>query len=316
MNKYITDLFSGELVSGPCEPEHISYYYREFKNGFYMTIHSHDSIEIMYVNKGVCKVVTNINEYHMDSGDFIIINCDKPHQLIIDKDSLCKMLCLEFRFVKVDNPSNSLLNVKKLYENIKSVRLLLESGENLIILKDRDEILAILEMIVNELGKEKAGYNYFLQAAYSQLIIKISRLYEESKISGENPVNIYVKQAIEYMKTNYFDEITVDLIAKTLNINASYFFKLFKKQMAMTPIEYLTSIRINKAIQLLENSNLTITEVCNMTGFNSLQYFSYAFKKNIGMTPSEYRRNLKIQKDLREYSNLYKNPCGIYLNKY
>ena len=72
--------------------------------------------------------------------------------------------------------------------------------------------------------------------------------------------------------------------------------RIFKDTVGMTPVEYLTSLRINTAKQLLGNKNVsnnTVSEICDLSGYNDVGYFSRIFKKCTGRSPSEYRESLK-----------------------
>ena len=68
---------------------------------------------------------------------------------------------------------------------------------------------------------------------------------------------------------------------------------MFKKVANVTPNEYLISIRISNAKQLLSESNLSVAQIAEMCGFNDASYFSYYFKKTFGITPREYKENIK-----------------------
>ena len=74
-----------------------------------------------------------------------------------------------------------------------------------------------------------------------------------------------------------------------VNISPYYFSKLFKEATGENFIEYLTNIRIDKAKELLEKSDLSMKEICAMCGYSDPNYFSRTFKKNVGLTPTEYK---------------------------
>ena len=81
-----------------------------------------------------------------------------------------------------------------------------------------------------------------------------------------------------------------------VNISPYYFSKVFKEECGLNFIEYLTNIRIDKAKELLEKSNLSIKEICVSCGYTDPNYFSRSFKKNVGVTPTEYKEKLYEQK--------------------
>ena len=98
-----------------------------------------------------------------------------------------------------------------------------------------------------------------------------------------------IKTAKDYIDAHFDKDISLDDVSKVVNISPYYFSKIFKEESGLNFIEYLTNIRIDKAKNLLENSNLSIKEICVSCGYSDPNYFSRSFKKNVGVTPTEYK---------------------------
>lgn len=98
-----------------------------------------------------------------------------------------------------------------------------------------------------------------------------------------------IKLACEYMKNNIEQQITLEDIAKKVNLSAGYFHKVFKEIKSMTPTQYLTELRINRAKEALKESNAPLSEIAISCGFGSQSYFNYVFTKNTSQTPKKYR---------------------------
>ena len=99
-----------------------------------------------------------------------------------------------------------------------------------------------------------------------------------------------ITSAIEYIEQNYQMPLTVDELASHSNMSASRFFPCFKKEVGMTPFEYINRYRVNRAILLLiSDSRLSVEDISERTGFESSSYFRRVFKKTTGMSPREYR---------------------------
>ncbi len=101
-----------------------------------------------------------------------------------------------------------------------------------------------------------------------------------------------IKTAKDYIDAHYDKDISLDDVSRVVNISPYYFSKIFKEECGLNFIEYLTNIRIDKAKNLLENSNLSIKEICISCGYSDPNYFSRSFKKNVGYTPTEYKERL------------------------
>ena len=100
-----------------------------------------------------------------------------------------------------------------------------------------------------------------------------------------------LNQAIEYINRHYHEEsMSLDRVAKEVNISPNYFSAIFSQEIGMTFIEYLTSKRIERAKYLLRYTDKRSGEIAFAVGYKDPHYFSFVFKKVAGCTPSEYRR--------------------------
>lgn len=104
---------------------------------------------------------------------------------------------------------------------------------------------------------------------------------------------IIARDVKEFIDNNYQNQdLNIDRIAKAVYINSSYLRSIFKKELNLTVIEYLTNIRMQKAKELLQRGNLKHTEISKMIGYREASYFSKSFKKHFGVTPSEYENRI------------------------
>lgn len=102
--------------------------------------------------------------------------------------------------------------------------------------------------------------------------------------------NIWVKNAIGVMETNYHENISVEDIAFEIGLDRSYFSTLFKAQTGKTPHAYLTSLRIKKACTLMTENHFSVSEAALSVGLDA-RNFARLFKKETGKTPKEYLKN-------------------------
>lgn len=100
----------------------------------------------------------------------------------------------------------------------------------------------------------------------------------------------YVASAKEYIENNYWKPaLTVSDIAEFVSVERSYLFRLFKEEVGMSVLKYLTAVRIRKACALLHSPNLSVKAVARSVGYLDQLYFSKAFKKATSCSPSMYR---------------------------
>ena len=132
-----------------------------------------------------------------------------------------------------------------------------------------------------------------IRESLSSVIYQVSSIYNLSKtnlISAKNPI---VSDAKAYIEQHCSDcRLHLSQIAEALSVSTCYLSNIFKQETGKTYIDYLTSIRIKKAKELLSDLQLKTYEVCYLVGYDNPTYFSTLFKRRTGLTPTEYRNQL------------------------
>jgi len=107
-----------------------------------------------------------------------------------------------------------------------------------------------------------------------------------------NSSKILVEKAKEYIKNNYYDEeLSVEKLCLNLHVSSTYFSTIFKKETDMSFVSYLTDIRLEEAVKLLNTTDDKTYIIATKVGYQEANYFSYVFKKKFGISPSRYRKN-------------------------
>ncbi len=112
----------------------------------------------------------------------------------------------------------------------------------------------------------------------------------------ETQSNGVIAKAKAYINANFHKEISLDDVSREVDISPYYFSKIFKEETGENFIEYVTSVRMEKAKELLEQSALSMKEICAQVGYSDPNYFSRTFKKNVGVTPTEYKEGKSGEK--------------------
>ncbi|CAI9395946.1 HTH-type transcriptional activator Btr [Bacillus sp. T2.9-1] len=102
-----------------------------------------------------------------------------------------------------------------------------------------------------------------------------------------------IQEIEKYIKANFHREIKLQEISERFYISREYISRKFKQEYHINISEYLVSIRIQKAQELLENSNLKVYDIANLIGYQDDKYFRKVFKKIVGISPNEYREKKK-----------------------
>ena len=103
-----------------------------------------------------------------------------------------------------------------------------------------------------------------------------------------------LRHAIDFIDRNFSDaSISLDRVAKEVNISPNYLSAIFSQEVGQTLIEYLTFRRIEEAKRMLRQTDKLSGEIASEVGYKDSRYFSFVFKKITGCTPSEYRKGAK-----------------------
>jgi len=103
----------------------------------------------------------------------------------------------------------------------------------------------------------------------------------------------YVQFVKEYVEANYMHDISFAELAQVAHLSRTHLSYLFKQEVGCTFPEYLTRFRINKAIELMKQRHLDLSELSGLVGYNDYAHFSKMFKKTTGLSPREYQRQYK-----------------------
>jgi len=131
-----------------------------------------------------------------------------------------------------------------------------------------------------------------MRAKNFSILYEIFHLLEDGQHGKENGI---LAPAMDYLCKNFSDsELTVSHLSQISHVSECYFRRIFKEKYGMAPKEYITSLRINKAKQLLKEGNLSVSEIASKCGFSNVFYFSRAFKSQTHSAPGEYMKlNIK-----------------------
>ena len=109
----------------------------------------------------------------------------------------------------------------------------------------------------------------------------------------QDATRVLGEKAIAYIREHYQDShLSVDMVCQHLGVGTTYFSSIFKKETGMNFVAYLTKIRMEEAVSLLENTEEKSYVIAGMVGYEEPTYFSYVFKKQYGVSPAKYRQTL------------------------
>lgn len=234
-----------------------------------------DFVDITYIVNGQAEYTVDGQKYVVSAGDLLYIPSGSRRSAFTYPNSLVESYCINGMIRNIDGedinlpfPMVSKIGVQKdiisLYSDLTCVWHLRDPGYHL---------------------KARAIYLMILQR-YLQLIV----YQKDTNITDKR-----IKKALHYMTTHYQEPLSVQKMAELVNLSNMYFGNLFKQETGMSFHKFLTSIRLNRAEDMLYSGEYKINEIADACGFSDVFYFSRLFKESRGFAPSNVIRSRKEQ---------------------
>jgi AraC family transcriptional regulator len=152
----------------------------------------------------------------------------------------------------------------------------------------------LLGLFVDESIAKHTGYEVMLQNLASMLVTEILRRSWSNLHQLENGAEeqLRLRRAADFLREQYMLPITIDDAAAAAGMSSSHFIRSFREYSGKTPYAFLTDIRMARALELLRQSDLSITRVALACGFTNPGHFSTLFRRRLGVSPTGYRRSL------------------------
>jgi AraC-like DNA-binding protein len=123
-----------------------------------------------------------------------------------------------------------------------------------------------------------------------------------------------IREVQAFLEENLDRDVDLRAIAREAALSPYYFTRQFTAYVGVPPYRYLIYLRIERAMRLLRESELTVTQICHRVGFNSLSHFTTTFRQHTGISPSAYRRRRDWEQDAQRFGAIT-SPLVIQPNK-
>ena len=235
-------------------------------------LHAHQYYELELVLDGEATHIVNGREYEIKRGCAYILSPLDFHTYVLY--SPLNHICLNF-----DTSVISTKLISKIFSLDKTKPITLSEER----IRDAS---AIGDILMKECRKEDGGCSIELCESFLALILADSES-ENNSIKSVKDAGMH--RAIAYLNTHFFEDPSLEDIAKVAGYNPSYFSDIFKKHVGENYVSRLNSIKVEYAKVLLSHGAL-VTDACFDSGFRSLSSFLSIFKKCTGMSPNDYKK--------------------------
>jgi AraC-like DNA-binding protein len=158
-----------------------------------------------------------------------------------------------------------------------------------------------LEALLGELKMQEQPDPVILTSHFSIWMTQLRRVLSES----ERPVSRFkrLQAALSYIQDNIANSVALPALAATADLSVGHFTAEFKSYFGKSPIDYVLDFRLNRASYLLQDLQLSVSEIAARTGFNDPFYFSKQFKKKYRVSPTQFRRTLGGETRINRHSS-------------
>ncbi len=254
------------------ESKHYDYYVGCYKRGLGKLPHIHTHLEMVYLVKGKAICVANGNQYELNPGDLFVafpnqihfyLNVEYPieHYLIIFSSEIDSSL------------KKSIIN-KVPYDPIIKAK----------------ELFNDLESELNFITNNRHGNEYDRLRAKGKFLNFLGTVLPRFEYVPSKDVATQdsVQDALAYCVEHYTEPLSLESVAKELHLNKYYVSHIFKERANMNFTQFVNSLRVDRAKELLVKKDMNITEAAYSAGFSSIRTFNRVFMQQVGVTPRDY----------------------------
>lgn len=265
-----------------------------FKHLNYLSnyLHSHNYFEIYYIFKGSCQIKFEKEYITLEEGSICIIAPRSLHDTIID-DTNSVIIAISIRKSTFDSAFFTLLSQKDLLSYFFRTILYEHNSPNYILFrtKNTNDIKMIIKNLIIENYKDDIYYNNCSISWANILFSYILRNYIETVQFYNDDMENDFSLILQHIQHNYRC-LTLKNLAEHFHYNEAYLSTLIKKNMGSTFISLITKLKMSDAKDYLMNTDLSIEQIAQYVGYNTVDHFSRTFKKHYKMSPQQYRKSL------------------------
>lgn len=255
--------------------------------------HYHDNYEIVYLKTGSATVRVGNHIFQGEENDFFFSNKFQVHSVTSEESKKSEIYAIVFDQKIIEELNHNLLFDNLLQPLFSGVLRFPEKISKKSVMYD--QLLNSIQFIIEEYYRQEKGYELFIKTEVERIFGTIIRYSEKEKAENSIMMSLSDKKIVEgtwlYINRYYNKKISLDQMAKNLNISKHYYCRLIKKLTGKTFTQLLNMYRVQQAKMLIETTRLPIFDIIEKTGFSNQSYFNKMYSTYIGHTPIQSRKN-------------------------
>lgn len=252
-------------------------------SGGHLPPHWHERMELWFIHEGHITISCDRDIFDVFAGDVLIINPGEVHSCRVVK-APASIDCIIFDITSL--LTNRPTDIDPLIRNISSGKTRFQH-----IVRKNETVNDLIKQLVN--CHHATPYNIMrAEGLLFQLLSILLERYVSVKTYSVPHHLQEVSNLLEYIHEHLSDDITLENLANRACMSPSYFCRWFKGAVGESPMAYVTTLRINKAYELLANG-CSVTETCHKVGIDDLNNFNRQFRKRVGVSPSKIKTENK-----------------------
>lgn len=264
-----------------------TYHIQNGGQSFQIPVHWHDELEIIYVKSGFLTVNISGENYIGKPGDAFVVSPGNLHFMGSQTgtvDYFTFLFPLKYIAFRTDDMLDD-----KLIEPLNSGHLMI-SPEIKDTVKEQCEQLAGVYAAEIDKSESKITNQIKKKIILLQFIHELWKkgFIVENDTTGRNTVE---KEMVSYIQQNYTGKILLREFGEQFHLSEKYISRYFKEHFHITLSQYVTYLRLEHAKQMLQETDISVTEVAMQSGYQNISYFIRSFKKTYGVSPLKYRKS-------------------------
>ena len=271
-------------------------HYFEFTQRYHTTNGSHNFCELLYVDRGSIFVRSENYCGILSDNQLIIHRPNELHSLECDASIAPNVIIIGFECMCDELEPFSKTSITLSPDQKKLLSEIMKEGMS--VYAPPYDLPNTLEMKKRE--EYPFGADQLIKLRLETLLISLIRDVKKLQQSSEDIIDEItdIENIHQYICEHYTEKILLDNICFIFGTNKTTLCNSFKKKYNSTVLNYINHLRIKDAKSLLRQNELSVTEISEMLGFNSIHYFCRVFKKTTGQSPKEYIKTIRSKLEL------------------